>query len=223
MKIPFRRTIILSLVLILVVSVTILIIDNYVRNLGSKYIVKENEAPKADAILVLGAFVTQDGVVSTMLNDRLATGLELYKQGKASKLLVSGDHGRTNYDEVNAMKKYLLDRGAKDQDVFMDHAGFSTYESMYRARDIFKVKKVIIVTQQYHLMRAVFIARELGLEAYGVAADKQDYGIVMKKYKLRELAAREKDFLNAKMLKPRPKYLGEAIPVWGDGRLTNDR
>lgn len=107
--------------------------------------------------------------------------------------------------------------------IFMDHAGFSTYESLYRARDIFQVKKVIIVTQEYHLMRAVFIARELGVEAYGVASDKHDYGQVMGLYKVREIAARNKDFLMAKIIKPKPTYLGKAIPVFGDGRATDDK
>jgi len=109
------------------------------------------------------------------------------------------------------------------QDIFMDHAGFSTYESMYRARDIFQVQKVIIVTQEYHLLRAVFIARELGLEAYGVIADKHDYGQVMAAYGIREMAARNKDFWLAKVIKPQPTFLGEAIPVFGDGRVTDDK
>lgn len=105
----------------------------------------------------------------------------------------------------------------------MDHAGFSTYESMYRARDIFKARKVIIVTQHYHLMRAVFIARELGLEAYGVDADLHTYGDVMPRYEMRELAARNKDFLLCRVVKPKPTFLGEPIPVFGDGRATDDR
>jgi SanA protein len=104
----------------------------------------------------------------------------------------------------------------------MDHAGFSTYESIYRARDIFQARKVIIVTQEYHLMRALFIAKELGLEAYGVASDRQRY-LKMPIYQLREVAARNKDFFTAKLLQPKPKYLGEVIPVSGDGRLTNDK
>lgn len=213
MKNSFEITIIIVLILGFVSVISILTIDNYVKKYGSRYIVNESDVPKSDAILILGAYVTPEGLVSTILNDRLSVGLDLYKQGKSEKLLVSGDHGKKNYDEVNAMKKYLLNKGVKNEDIFMDHAGFSTYESLYRAKDIFQVKKVIIVTQQYHLMRAVFIARELGLEAYGVAADRQDYGVVMEKYKLREIAARGKDFINAKIFKPKPTYLGKAIPV----------
>jgi vancomycin permeability regulator SanA len=223
MKARNKWTCIVIIVIFFVIVFAGLAIDNYVKNNGSRYIANENDVPKSDAILILGAYVYPNGIVSTMLNDRLTVGFELYQRGKAAKLIVSGDHGKFSYDEVNAMKKFLIDKGARNEDVFMDHAGFSTYESLYRARDIFQAKNIIIVTQQYHLMRAVFIARELGLKAYGVAADRQDYGIVMEKYKLREIAARDKDFFNAKIIKPKPTFLGEAIPVTGDGRLTNDK
>lgn len=198
-------------------------INHYVKVSASQYIVEADEVPQADAILVLGAYVLPNGSVSTMLNDRLTTGYELYEEGKAPKVLVSGDHGRVDYDEVNAMKDFLKDRGISGADIFMDHAGFNTYESMYRARDIFQVKKVIIVTQEYHLMRAVFIARQLGLEAYGVAADKRNYGSVMASYELREILARNKDFVYAALLHPKPTFLGETIPVWGDGSATDDQ
>lgn len=181
------------------------------------------EVPEADAILALGAYVFPDGTVSFMLYDRLNEAYELYENGKAGKILVSGDHGRKNYDEVNTMKKYLLDKNVPAEDVFMDHAGFSTYESIYRARDIFQVKKVIIVTQEYHLKRAIFIARELGLDAYGVASDRHDYGEVMKICRSREVLARNKDFFLAKFLKSQPTFLGETIPVTGDGRDTDDK
>ncbi|MBP1760269.1 MAG: putative rane protein, partial [Firmicutes bacterium] len=193
----------------------VLIINNYVESVGATYILSPNDVSKADAILVLGAYVFPSGTVSTMLNDRLTVGYELYEQGKAPKLLVSGDHGQKDYDEVNSMKNFLKNKGVPGQNVFMDHAGFSTYESLYRARDIFMVKKVIIVTQEYHLKRAVFVARELGLEAYGVASDKREYrGMAINN--LREIAARNKDFIWAKLIKPEPTFLGESIPVFGD-------
>ena len=223
MKKYWRRAIALLIFILLALSVSVLVIDKYVEQKGMEFIVGPNDVPKADAILVLGAYVTPDGTVSPMLNDRLTVAQELYQKGRAEKLIVSGDHGRKDYDEVNAMKKFLKDRGISGQDIFMDHAGFSTYESLYRARDIFQAKKVIIVTQEYHLMRAIFIARELGIEAYGVASDLHDYGQVMNQYKFREIAARNKDFLMAKIIKPKPTFLGEAIPVFGDGRATDDK
>ncbi len=201
----------------------ILLVNNSVESIGTDFILNANEVPEADAILVLGAYVFPSGTVSTMLNDRLTVGYELYQQGKAPKLLVSGDHGQKDYDEVNSMKNFLKAKCVLVQYIFIDHAGFISYESVYRARDIFKVNKLIIVTQEYHLKRALFVARELGLEAYGVASDKRDYGQAMTMYNLREIAARNKDFLWAKILKPEPTFLGEAIPVFGDGKATDDK
>lgn len=218
-----KKLVVISLVILVLSGSTVLAVDRYVEQVGLNYILNINDIPTVDAILVLGAYVLPDGTTSSMLNDRLSEGYELYEQGKAPKILVSGDHGRKDYDEVNAMKSFLMNKGVPGRDVFMDHAGFSTYESVYRARDIFKVQKVIIVTQEYHLMRAVFLAREMGLEAYGVASDKHDYGQVMAYYKVREIAARNKDFLWAKVIKPKPTFLGDAIPVFGDGSATNDK
>lgn len=218
-----KRFITFSLVILGVLVGSVMAVNVYVERAGAKYILDQSNVPTADAILVLGAYVFPDGTTSSMLTDRLTVGYELYKEGKAPKIVVSGDHGRKDYDEVNAMKSLLKDKGVPGQDIFMDHAGFSTYESVYRARDIFQVHKVIIVTQDYHLMRAVFLARELGLEAYGIPSDRHDYGQAMKMYQLREIAARNKDFLWAKLLKPKPTFLGETIPVFGDGRATDDK
>ena len=139
----------------------------------------------------------------------------------ADRLLMSGDHGRADYDEVNAMKKFAVDRGIESGAVFMDHAGFSTYESVFRAKEVFKAKKVILVTQEYHLYRALYVAKALGLDAYGVSADLQPYA-GQKYYEAREILARVKDFFTS-IFKPLPTYLGEAIPVDGDGNITNDK
>ncbi len=172
-----------------------------------------------DCIIVLGCKVKDDGTPSHMLQDRLDFGCELYEMGAAPKLLMSGDHGRTEYDEVNNMKNYAMDKGIASEDIFMDHAGFSTYDSMYRARDIFGCKKVIIVTQEYHLYRALYIAKKLGLEAYGVASDPREYSGQTAR-DLREVLARTKDFFMV-LTEAKPVYLGEAIPISGDGNSTN--
>lgn len=218
-----KQFLFITAILAIVATGSILLIDQYVQQVSSKYILEVDAVPQGDAILILGANVFPDGTVSLMLKDRLTRGYELYMKGKALKIIVSGDHGQKEYDEVGAMKKFLVARDVPAADIFLDHAGFSTYESVYRAREIFQVKKVIIVTQEYHLFRALFIARQLGLEAYGVAADLNDYGEIMKVYKLRELAARNKDFFLAKFIKPKPKFLGETISVRGDGRVTDDK
>ena len=173
-----------------------------------------------DCILVLGCRVRSNGVPSDMLHDRLTVGLRLYELGAAPKLLMSGDHGQTDYDEVNTMKQFAMDAGVPSQDIFMDHAGFSTYESMYRAKEIFQAEKILIVTQEYHLYRALYIAESLGLEAYGVDAALRSYGGQFS-YDVREILARVKDVFSC-IFKPEPTYLGDAIPVSGNGNLTND-
>ncbi|ODA39542.1 ElyC/SanA/YdcF family protein [Desulfosporosinus sp. BG] len=223
MKNRVKHILYVSVVLLIAATIGTLTINEYVKHLGSKYILSSIDVPKCNAILVLGAYVAPDGTVSPMLNDRLVEAEKLYELGKAPKVLVSGDHGRMDYDEVNAMRTFLQNKNIPPEDIFMDHAGFSTYESIYRARDIFQVHKVIIVTQQYHLMRAVFNARALGLDAYGVASDLQDYGEVMKVYNLREIAARNKDFIISEFIKPKPTFLGQVLPVSGDGRVTDDK
>ena len=178
------------------------------------------ELEEIDCVLVLGCGLEADGSPSPMLHDRLQQGVALYQKEAAPKLLVSGDHGREEYDEVNAMKRFAEEQGIPSEDVFMDHAGFSTYESVYRARDIFQVRRMVIVTQEYHLSRALYIAKRLGIEAWGVPADPRTYSGQTAR-DLREILARDKDFLTC-ILKPKPTYLGKAIPVNGNGNLTND-
>ena len=185
-------------------------------------ILSPDEAAKldADCILVLGAGLRKDNSPSPILRERIDRGMELYRLGAAPKLLMSGDHGRVEYNEVGVMKALAIESGIPSEDIFMDHAGFSTYESLYRARDVFCAKRVIIVSQKYHLFRALYIADQLGIEAYGVGADVQRfYGQTTRE--MRESAARVKDFLYC-MIKPSPTYLGDTIPVSGNGDLTND-
>ncbi len=175
----------------------------------------------ADCILVLGAGVREDGSPSLMLSDRLNTAITLYEGQVSDRLLMSGDHGREGYDEVNVMKGIAAEAGIPTEHIFMDHAGFSTYDSLYRAKHIFQADRVIIVTQGYHLYRAIYIARALGIEAKGVAAPGEDYyGQTYRE--VREMAARTKDFLLT-IWKPEASIMGDAIPVSGDGNVTNDK
>ena len=217
------------LILILFVSLcalgagTVFGINIHVKNSVSDRILSPEDAAKledVDCILVLGCHVRENGVPSDMLNDRLQRGVELNHLGAAPKLLMSGDHGRTNYDEVAAMKQFAVDNGIDSENVFMDHAGFSTYESIYRAKEIFQADKIIIVTQTYHLYRAMYIAEQFGIEAYGVHADYRNYS-GQQAMDFREVLARVKDF-GMCIFKPEPTYLGDAIPISGDGNLTND-
>ncbi len=207
-------------VLVVALAIAVLVPDLVMtRSARSHIVAGAHDAPVTKVAIVLGARVYENGTPSPMLADRLATGVELYKLGKVDKLLLSGDHGTTTYDEVNVMLRYCLDRGVPDEDVFTDHAGFDTYDTMYRARDVFEVTDALVVTQDFHLPRAVYIARTLGLDATGVVADVQPYANEWR-FALREWPARVKAFFQLHLTKTGPRFLGPALPIDGDGRLT---
>lgn len=216
----FKRLIAVILCLCLLGAVAVIGINAYMISYVSDYILTTQElnSGEFDCVLVLGAGLW-DGEPSPMLKERLDFGLQVYNTGCTDRMLMSGDHGRESYDEVNAMKDYAIESGVPANNIFMDHAGFSTYESMYRARDVFNVEKLVIVTQKYHLYRAVYDARKLGLDAYGVAAEELKYPIYND---IREAAARVKDFFWC-IAKPTPTYLGDVIPINGSGALTDDK
>ncbi|MBR2191254.1 MAG: YdcF family protein [Eubacterium sp.] len=212
------------LVVVLLVGLCVLGINLYVKSSVSDRIVTVEKAKdlNADCIIVLGAGLRPDGNPTWMLEDRIKVGDELYKNHAAPKIIMSGDHGRESYDEVNAMKKYAKSEGVPSKDIFMDHAGFETYDTMYRARDVFGAKKVIIVTQKYHLYRAMYAAKKLGLDAYGVSATKRKYDNKQWIRDIREWLARVKIFGKC-ITKPKPKYLGKKIDLKGSGDVTNDK
>lgn len=208
------------LILTLIFILSCVAIDQYVALSASRFIDKDR-TPSADVVLVLGARVTPQKEPSLMLAERLDAAINVYNGGHASKVIVSGDHDSIYYNEVGVMKSYLVENGIPEQDIFMDHAGFSTYESMVRAKEIFGVESVIITTQNYHLKRAVYIARVLGMEAYGVPADTGFNPYVLR-YRYREMLARIKDFMYVHIVKPDPTYLGDPISIQGDGRITEE-
>ncbi|MEK7104388.1 MAG: ElyC/SanA/YdcF family protein, partial [Patescibacteria group bacterium] len=143
---------------------------------GLAYIYQDvSKAPKAQTVMILGASVYRNKTMSDMLKDRANTAIEIYKAGKAENILVSGDGKEKNYNEVEVVNSYLLEQGIPKEKILLDYYGFDTYDSLYRARDIFGIKNIIISTQNFHLPRAIFIAQGLGLEAYGIVADKHNY------------------------------------------------
>ena len=223
MKKKTKKIIIIFLIVIITVAMIVLGINAYVKGSTRNQIIRNNDYSNLqdiDCIVVLGAGVWGENP-SPMLEDRLLEGIKLYENNVAPKIIMTGDHGREEYDEVNVMKKFAMDKGVPSGDIFMDHAGFSTYESLYRAKEIFEADKVVIVTQEYHLYRALHIANELGIEAYGVASDPRQYvGAAYRE--IREVLARNKDFVQC-VFKPEPTYLGEVIPVFGNGNVTNDK
>jgi len=190
-----------------------------IRGASDYILASPEDAPHAQCAIVLGARVYQGGTLSAMLADRMDVAIQLFKLGKVDKLLVSGDHGTVTYDEVNAMLAYAVARGVPDEAVFTDHAGFDTYDTMYRARDVFMVKTAIIVTQGYHLSRAVYTARGLGLQAVGVKADLHPLYSPLRN-KTREIFARLNAFVQLHVTHPGPRFLGPALPITGSGRVT---
>lgn len=199
-------------------------INIFVRqNVRSRFldIDEAQDLQDVDCIIILGASVVNGDTPSPMLQDRLDKGIELYFARCAPKIIMSGDHGGMYYDEVNVMKNYAIAHGVPSEDIFMDHAGFSTYESMYRAKEIFGAEKVLVVTQEYHLYRSLYVAERMGLNAYGVPAEDIAYSGQSAR-DVREYLAVVKDFVKV-IIKPEPTILGSPVSLSGSGDVTNDR
>ena len=223
MKRLFKVLIGFLIFIVVMLGIMTLVINKHIIKVTKDYIITEDEAinDHYDCIVVLGASVKSNGTPSKMLEDRLEEGLILYFAKASNKLLMSGDHEKDEYDEVNTMKNYAIENGVESSDIFMDHAGLSTYDSMYRLKNIFNVNKVLIVSQEYHLYRALYIARKLGLDAYATPAeDKNYYGQFYRD--MREIVARVKDYFKVK-ISPESTYTGDVIPVIGSGDVTNDK
>ena len=205
----------------LLLAVSLCLINAYMIFSTKNKILPLEKVPQddIDCILILGASI-QNQKPSAMLEDRLITGIKLYNSGISKKILVSGDHTQEDYDEVNVMKNYLIENGIPSEDIFMDHYGISSYDSIYRAKEIFKAEKIIIVTQKYHLYRSLYIANMLGIESYGVATDDIRYPNQSNR-DIREFLARIKDFFKS-IGHPSSKYLGEVYSIKGNGNSTNN-
>ena len=208
-----KKFIRIMLILGILAIIAVFFINMYVTGTAEKRMYsKESVLPRnADCIIVLGAGLKPDGTPNHMLRDRLDLAINLYEAGICKKLLLTGDHGTNGYDEVNAMKDYVLARGVKKENVYLDHAGFSTYDSMYRAKEVFCVEKAIVVTQKYHLYRAVYIGNGLGIDIYGMNSDPYIY-VGQTARNIREYLARVKDVFSV-AFKVRPEYLGEKIDI----------
>lgn len=176
------------------------------------------DGEEPDCIIVLGCGVNADGIPTPLLSDRLDAAIELYNKGVAPKILMSGDHGKNDYDEVNAMRQYAVSAGVPSEDIFMDHAGFSTYETMYRAKAIFGITRAVVVTQEYHLTRSLYNAKAMGIDACGVIATGHVFA-AQPYYSAREILARTKDFFWC-IIKPEPTFLGETVDIKGSGEIT---
>ena len=208
---------------LLFITIIVFSLNGVVVGTTKNKIIKEEDIDNItniDAILILGCKVNSNGTPSLMLDKRINKGIELYKK-TGIKLLLSGDHGKNDYDEVNTMKDMVLEENIPKEDIFLDHAGLSTYDSIYRAKYVYGINKMIIVTQRYHLFRALYIAKKLGIEAYGIEADNIPYKYINIKNEIREVLARDKDIFKS-LFKPSSKYVGETIDIHGSGEVTFD-
>ena len=224
MKFAKSKYIIITLSVIASLCLLVVLIPNLIVCLSSSNRIYEREEisdlPKDfDCILVLGAGVYSDGTPTPMLNDRLVVACEAYETGCSDRMIMSGDHLYADYNEPGAMKTFAVEQGIDSKVIFLDHAGISTYDSVYRAINIYGAKKILIVTQKYHLYRAIYLANSLGAEAYGVSANLRRY-LGQPKYTVREWAARLKD-MTLSITKPEATYMGEKIDLSGDGDITN--
>ena len=168
---------------------------------------------------MLGASVHPDGTPSGILQDRLDDGIALYFAGAAPKIIMSGDNGTESYNECWAMKQYAISQGVPSEDVFCDHAGFSTYETMYRARHVFGAERIVVATQTYHLYRALYDAQGVGMEAIGVPSDYGEYAN-QSWYDIREVFARTKDFFQVLFSVP-STFVGDPISLDQSGDVTD--
>ena len=216
-----KKIYILLLIIPIVVLITTIFINFYMIMNTKKQIIDINQLDSIndiDAIVILGCRVNGDSP-SLMLSKRLDKGIEVYNKIN-KKIILTGDHGKKDYDEVNVMKNYLINTSVESQDIFLDHAGFNTYDSIYRVKNIFQAKKIIIVTQKYHMYRALYLANKLDLEAVGIVALDIPQKSIMLKNQIREVLSRDKNFFKG-IIKPKSKYLGEIIPLNQDGIITS--
>ncbi|MBR2335921.1 MAG: YdcF family protein [Clostridia bacterium] len=195
-----------KIVLFIAVVILVTVLSIFVVNLIVKGSVRENisDSPDAltfdghvDCVVILGAGLRSNGEPSDMLEDRIKTGVEVFNQIDADFILMSGDCSGEHYDEVSAMKKYALSLGVDEDKILLDGQGFSTFESISRVKEEYGFDRVVIITQKYHLYRALYIAEQYEIEAVGVSADLRGYrGQIYRD--LREVFARVKDFIITK-------------------------
>lgn len=216
-----KKTFKIILMVAIIFVITTIFINVYMIESTKNNIIDVNDIElieNIDAVVVLGCKAYAEGP-SLMLKKRLDKTIELYNKVN-NKIILTGDHGTKEYDEVNVMKNYVLENKIPRQDVFLDHAGFNTYDSLYRVKEVFNARKIVVITQKYHLYRALYIAKHLGIEAYGIIADDIPYKGIMIKNEIREILSRDKNFFKV-ILKPKSKYLGDKINLDGDANITN--
>ena len=212
LKFFLKKTVRSVIITLIMLSAVFLSIQLYVDMTADPYRVSAVSAPCCTAIIVPGASVYSDGTPSPILEERLKCAYNLYIENKSGKILVSGDHRTDDYDEVTAMKTYLTNLGVPEEDIWTDHAGLDTYDSMYRAKNIFNIQSLLISTQSFHIDRAVYIARKLGISAYGCPCEtEKSYNTAA--INLRESLAKVKAVIETELMKRNSKYIGVSVSI----------
>jgi SanA protein len=216
---PFRKTLLLILILLIIIGVLPAVIA-YISAVGSRFPL--GTAPNGKTAIIFGAGLYRDGSPSAVLRDRIQTAVELYKAGKVEKLLMSGDNSTLNYNEPGAMQKYAMQLGIPEDAIVLDYAGRRTYDTCYRAKSIFGISEALLITQDYHLPRALYICKILGIKSVGVSADRRNYRLGTYIYwRIREIPATFTAFIDLYLTKPQP-ILGDPEPIYPpDGDLPN--
>lgn len=217
---PMKPFLFLILKMCSIIIITIFILLIFLRIslylYASRITYQKENAPNFRTAIVFGAGLRSDGSPTSILKDRVKTAVDLYKTGKVEKILLTGDNRFVNYNEPAAMAAYAHDLGVPQTDLVLDYAGQSTYDSCYRAKSIFKLDQAILVTQSFHLPRALYICNEMGIKSIGVTADQQKYWTFSFMYwQIRELPASLVAILDVWILKPIP-ILGDSDPIYKD-------
>lgn len=233
-KTLIKKLLVFLIILIVVIGFSVVSINSHIINLEKEYIItaltpnkddfmskEEKEMKEFDpqCAIVLGAGLLNKDTPSEILKDRLDTAVLLYQKGIVPKILLSGDHGTKYHNEIHVMLLYMRNAGIPNEDIFCDHSGFNTFDSMERAKKVFKVNRAIVVTQTYHLYRAIYIGQKLDMKTRGVASDQKSYsGQPFRE--IREVLARNKDFFLLRS-KDKSKKTEVVYPINGDGSVTH--
>ncbi|MDO6390794.1 ElyC/SanA/YdcF family protein [Pontibacter sp. BT731] len=214
MKLLFKRKhLMIVLLAFVIIALACASVITLVKRQSNQYTFRQTEhVPACYTGIIFGAGIRK-GKPSKYLKDRLNAGIRLYKAGKVQRLLLSGDNGSRSYDELKVMRDYCLSKNVRVDDIFLDFAGFDTYSTLYRAKEVFKVDRAVLVSQNYHLDRAIYIGRSLGLDSYGYIADKGHYAGYQRNY-LREVLATVNAIVEVN-LNRKPKFLGEPVAISG--------
>jgi SanA protein len=200
--------------------VAIVAVNYYVKSSTKKNIYYSiKRFPKNDVGIIFGAGIN-GSQPSKYLKDRLDAGILLWKAKRINKILLSGDNGRDEYDELTVMKNYCFNHGVDTTKIFIDYAGFDTYSTMYRAKHIFKIKKATLISQEYHLNRAIYIGNQLGIKSVGYSANKGEY-LGYNYVRFREYGSIFKSFFDV-LRNRQPRFLGGEININGESNYSKE-